>query len=139
MGGYVGAIDQGTTSTRFLIFDRGGVIVGAAQKEHEQIYPRPGWVEHDAAEIWRNTLSTIEDALASAGLLPSDLVSVGVTNQRETALLWDKKTGEPLGNAIVWQDTRTASFVEDLCRHGGQDRLRAKTGLPLATYFSGLK
>ncbi len=139
MRGFVGAIDQGTTSTRFLIFDRKGAIVGSAQKEHEQIYPKPGWVEHDATEIWRNTVSTMADALASAGLSASDLVSVGVTNQRETTLLWDSSTGEPLGNAIVWQDTRTDRFVTELSKEGGQDRLRGKTGLPLATYFSGLK
>ena len=137
--GFVGAIDQGTTSTRFLIFDRKGAIVGSAQKEHEQIYPKPGWVEHNASEIWRNTVSTMADALASAGLSASDLVSVGVTNQRETTLLWDSSTGEPLGNAIVWQDTRTDRFVTELGKDGGQDRLRGKTGLPLATYFSGLK
>ncbi len=139
MRGFVGAIDQGTTSTRFLIFDRKGVIVGAAQKEHEQIYPKPGWVEHNAAEIWRNTISTMADALASAGLSAADLASVGVTNQRESTLLWDRATGEPLGNAIVWQDTRTDRYVAELSREGGQDRLRGKTGLPLATYFSGLK
>ena len=139
MRGYVGAIDQGTTSTRFLIFDRNGAIVGSAQKEHEQIYPKPGWVEHNALEIWRNTVSTMADALASAGLSASDLISVGVTNQRETTLLWDSSTGEPLGNAIVWQDTRTDRFVSELGKDGGQDRLRGKTGLPLATYFSGLK
>ena len=139
MRGFVGAIDQGTTSTRFLIFDRKGAIVGSAQKEHEQIYPKPGWVEHNATEIWRNTVSTMADALASAGRSASDLLSVGVTNQRETTLLWDRSTGEPLGNAIVWQDTRTDRFVTELGRDGGQDRLRGKTGLPLATYFSGLK
>jgi glycerol kinase len=139
MRGFVGAIDQGTTSTRFLIFDRKGAIVGSAQKEHEQIYPKPGWVEHNATEIWRNTVSTMADALASAGLSASDLVSVGVTNQRETTLLWDRATGEPFGNAIVWQDTRTDRFVTELGKDGGQDRLRGKTGLPLATYFSGLK
>ena len=139
MRGFVGAIDQGTTSTRFLIFDRKGAIVGSAQKEHEQIYPKPGWVEHNATEIWRNTVSTMADALASAGLSASDLVSVGVTNQRETTLLWDRATGEPLSNAIVWQDTRTDRFVTELGKDGGQDRLRGKTGLPLATYFSGLK
>ncbi len=139
MRGLVGAIDQGTTSTRFLIFDRKGAIVGSAQKEHEQIYPKPGWVEHNATEIWRNTVSTMADALASAGLSASDLVSFGVTNQRETTLLWDRVTGEPLGNAIVWQDTRTDGLVTELGKGGGQDRLRGKTGLPLATYFSGLK
>ncbi len=139
MGGYVGAVDQGTTSTRFLIFDRKGAVVGTAQKEHEQIYPKPGWVEHNATEIWRNTVATIEGALAAAKLASSDLVSVGITNQRETAVLWDRRTGEPLANAIVWQDTRTDGLVAELCRDGGQDRLRAKTGLPIATYFSGLK
>ncbi len=136
---FVGAIDQGTTSTRFLIFDRKGAIVGSAQKEHEQIYPRPGWVEHSASEIWRNTVSTIADALESARLTASDLAAVGVTNQRETTLLWDRRTGEPLCNAIVWQDTRTDTLVSELGRDGGQDRLRGKTGLPLATYFSALK
>jgi glycerol kinase len=139
MGSYVGAIDQGTTSTRFLIFDRKGAIIAAAQKEHEQIYPKPGWVEHNPAEILRNTVSTIEEAMASARIAASDLVSIGVTNQRETALLWDRRTGETLGNALVWQDTRTEGLVRELSRDGGQDRLRAKTGLPLATYFSGLK
>jgi glycerol kinase len=139
MGQYAGAIDQGTASTRFIIFDRQGAIAGSAQKEHEQIYPKPGWVEHNAAEIWRNTLSTIADALASADLVPRDLVSVGIANQRETTLLWDRRTGEPLSNARVWQDTRTANLVASLRAQGGQDRLRQKTGLPLATYFSGLK
>ncbi len=139
MSRYVGAIDQGTSSTRFLIFDRRGAIVGSAQKEHQQIYPKPGWVEHDGAEIWRNTVSTISEALRSARVTPSDLVSVGITNQRETVVLWDRLSGEPLANAIVWQDTRTDNLVAELCKDGGQDRLRAKTGLPLSTYFSGLK
>src|SRR5271166_6248468 len=124
MSRYAGAIDQGTTSTRFLIFDRRGATVGSAQREHEQIYPKPGWVEHNAAEIWRNTVSTISDALASAKLVPSDLISVGIANQRETALLWDRRTGEPFANAIVWQDTRTDNLVAGLCKDGGQDRLR---------------
>ncbi|MFZ1108234.1 MAG: glycerol kinase GlpK [Rhodomicrobium sp.] len=136
---FVGAIDQGTTSTRFLIFDRKGAIVGSAQKEHEQLYPKPGWVEHNPMEIWRNTAATIADALAGAGLSASDLAAVGVANQRETTVLWDRRTGEPLYNAIVWQDTRTARLVTEFSKDGGQDRLRAKTGLPLATYFSGLK
>ncbi|WP_029003116.1 glycerol kinase GlpK [Azorhizobium doebereinerae] len=136
---YVGAIDQGTTSTRFIVFDRKGRIVSTAQREHEQIYPRPGWVEHNPLEIWLNTRTVIFDALERRGLSPSDLAAVGVTNQRETALLWDRKTGEPLYNAIVWQDTRTDQLVARYAAEGGQDRLRAKTGLPLATYFSGLK
>ena len=135
---FVGAIDQGTTSTRFLIFDRKGAIVGSAQKEHEQLYPKPGWVEHNPMEIWRNTAATIADALAGAGLSASDLAAVGIANQRETTVLWDRRTGEPLHNAIVWQDTRTARLWQS-SKDGGQDRLRAKTGLPLATYFSGLK
>lgn len=139
MGRFVGAIDQGTTSTRFLIFDRKGAIIGSAQKEHEQLYPKPGWVEHNPMEIWRNTAATIADALAGAGLSASDLAAVGVANQRETTVLWDRRTGEPLYNAIVWQDTRTARRVTALSKEGGQDRLRAKTGLLLATYFSGLK
>ncbi len=139
MSKYVGAIDQGTTSSRFILFDRKGQIVSVAQKEHEQIYPRAGWVEHDAKEIWANTRSVISLALDKKGLTPADLAAVGVTNQRETALLWDKRTGEPLYNAIVWQDTRTDQLVGRYAAEGGQDRLRAKTGLPLATYFSGLK
>jgi glycerol kinase len=139
MNTFVGAIDQGTTSTRFLIFDRKGAIIGSAQKEHEQIYPKPGWVEHNAMEIWRNTAATIAEALAGAGLSASGLAAIGVTNQRETTVLWDRRTGEPLHNAIVWQDTRTARLVTELSRDDGRDRLRAKTGLPLATYFSGLK
>lgn len=136
---YVGAIDQGTTSSRFILFDRKGQIVSVAQKEHEQIYPRPGWVEHDAREIWANTRSVISLALDKKGLTVADLAAVGVTNQRETAVLWDKRTGQPLYNAIVWQDTRTDQLVARYAAEGGQDRLRAKTGLPLATYFSGLK
>ncbi len=136
---YVGAIDQGTTSTRFIVFDRKGQIFSVAQREHEQIYPRPGWVEHNAVEIWLNTRTVILEALEKKGLSTSDLAAVGVTNQRETALLWDRKTGEPLYNALVWQDTRTDQLVARYAKEGGQDRLRTKTGLPLATYFSGLK
>ncbi|PYE87172.1 glycerol kinase GlpK [Phyllobacterium leguminum] len=136
---YVGAIDQGTTSSRFIVFDRKGEIISLAQKEHEQIYPKPGWVEHDATEIWRNTTAVIGEALRKAGLTASDLVAVGITNQRETTLLWDRHTGVPLYNALVWQDTRVDQLVAGLEREGGKDRLRAKTGLPLASYFSGLK
>lgn len=139
MSRYVGAIDQGTTSTRFIIFDHKGTIISAAQKEHEQIYPKPGWVEHNAIEIWRNTVSTMEEALSSASLGAHDLSAIGIANQRETAVLWDSRTGMPLHNALVWQDTRTEGLVAELSRAGGQDRLRASTGLPLATYFSGLK
>jgi len=139
MAHYVGAIDQGTTSSRFIVFDKAGTIVSVAQKEHEQIYPKPGYVEHDPLEIWRNTQAVIEEALAKKGLKPQDLAAVGITNQRETTLIWDRKTGKPLHNALVWQDTRVDSFVEELAKDGGHDRLRGKTGLPLASYFSGLK
>ena len=136
---YVGAIDQGTTSSRFIVFDRTGTIIAVDQKEHEQIMPRAGWVEHDANEIWRNTGNVITGALAKAGLSPSDLAAVGITNQRETSMVWNRRTGEPIHNAIVWMDTRTDQLVAKFGREGGQDRLRAQTGLPLATYFSGLK
>ena len=139
MSTYIGAIDQGTTSTRFIVFDRAGRIVSVAQKEHEQIFPQPGWVEHDATEIWRRTGEVIEAAMKQKGLRPADLAAIGITNQRETTVVWDRKTGHPVYNALVWQDTRVDSYVTELARHGGPDRLRAKTGLPLATYFSGLK
>ncbi len=136
---YVGAIDQGTTSSRFIVFDRKGTIVSVAQKEHQQIYPNPGWVEHNPEEILRNTEEVIGDALKKAGLTPADLTAVGITNQRETTVVWDKKTGKPLYNALVWQDTRVNQMVAEYAKDGGQDRLRSKTGLPLASYFSGLK
>ena len=136
---YVGAIDQGTTSSRFIVFDKAGNIVSVAQKEHKQIYPKPGWVEHDPLEILHNTNEVIGAALARADLSASDLVSVGITNQRETTLIWDKSTGKPLYNALVWQDTRVDQLCAEYAKNGGQDRFRAKTGLPLASYFSGLK
>ena len=136
---YVGAIDQGTTSTRFIVFDRAGRIVASAQREHQQIYPRPGWVEHDPVEIWRNTEQVIADAMRTGGLRASDLAAIGITNQRETAIVWERRTGAPVCNAIVWQDTRVADAVAELARDGGADRFRGKTGLPLATYFSALK
>jgi len=139
MSGYIGAIDQGTTSTRFILFDERSEIVASAQKEHRQSYPKPGWVEHDPWEIWQNTRQVIAEALARAGLSHPDLVAIGITNQRETTLLWDRRTGQPLYPAIVWQDTRVAERVAAYARDGGQDRFRAKTGLPLATYFSALK
>jgi glycerol kinase len=139
MASHVGALDQGTTSTRFMIFDHGGNVVSIDQKEHEQIYPKPGWVEHDPLEIWERCQEVTRGALEKANLRASDLVAVGITNQRETALVWDRTTGKPVYNAIVWQDTRTDEIVGELARDGGQDRLRAKTGLPLATYFSGPK
>jgi len=139
MSRYIGAIDQGTTSSRFIVFDRDGTIVSVAQKEHAQIYPQPGWVEHDPLEIWRNTQEVIGAALAREGLQAADLAAVGITNQRETTLLWDKRSGQPLHNALVWQDTRTAQYLPAYSRDGGQDRFRDTTGLPLATYFSALK
>jgi glycerol kinase len=139
MAEYIGAIDQGTTSTRFLVFDRGGRIVASAQKEHRQIYPRPGWVEHDPEEIWARTREVIAEAMAQRSLKPADLAALGITNQRETTVLWDRHSGKPLANAIVWQDMRVAEAVSEFSREGGPDRFRAKTGLPLATYFSGLK
>lgn len=136
---YVGAIDQGTTSSRFIVFDKTGAIVTMAQKEHRQIYPRPGWVEHDPQEIIANTNEIIGAALARAGLSAHNLAAVGITNQRETTLLWNKNTGKPLHNALVWQDTRVDHYVTELMADGGQDKFRALTGLPLASYFSGLK
>ena len=139
MSRLIGALDQGTTSTRFIIFDRQGRIVAIAQREHRQIYPKPGWVEHDPMEIWRNTDAVMADALAKAGIAATDLKAVGITNQRETTVLWDRATGRPLHNALVWQDTRADHLVAEFAADGGQDRFRAKTGLPLASYFSGLK
>ncbi len=136
---YIGAIDQGTTSTRFMVFDQRGRVIAAEQCEHAQIMPQPGWVEHDAGEIWAKTQTVVAGALAKAGLTTADLAAVGITNQRETAVLWDKVSGQPVHNALVWMDTRTSDLVAQLEQDGGQDRLRAKTGLPLATYFSGLK
>ncbi len=138
MADYVGAIDQGTTSTRFMIFDRGGNVIGVDQKEHEQIYPKAGWVEHDPMEIWARTTDVVSGALAKANITSADLAAVGITNQRETTLVWDRHTGQPVYNALVWQDTRQQDIV-DMVADGNQDRLREKTGLPLATYFSGTK
>ena len=139
MADYVGAIDQGTASTRFMIFDHAGSVVAEDQRQHQQICPRPGWVEHDPAEIWENTVAVIDGALAKAGLVPTELAAVGIANQRETTVIWDRKTGQPVANAIVWQDTRTAELCESLADKEGPDRFRAATGLPLATYFAGPK
>ena len=139
MARYIGAIDQGTTSSRFIVFDREGNTVASAQREHRQIFPRPGWVEHDPIEIWRNTCAVIGEALRAGHLTPRDLAAVGITNQRETTVLWDRATGEPVHNALVWQDTRVDPLVAEFARDGGQDRFRAQTGLPLASYFSALK
>jgi glycerol kinase len=137
---YVAAIDQGTTSTRCMVFDKSGSVVSVSQMEHEQIFPRAGWVEHNAKEIWDNTREVISGALAKGNLSPSQIEAVGITNQRETALVWDRTTGEPVYNAIVWQDTRTGKICDELAAlGGGADRYKAKVGLPLATYFSGPK
>jgi glycerol kinase len=139
MAKYAAALDQGTTSTRAMIFDHSGKVVSVAQKEHEQIFPKPGWVEHDPQEIWARSQEVLDEALSSAGATADDIAGLGITNQRETAVVWDKSTGEPVMNAIVWQDTRTDRLVDELSREGGQDRFRPQTGLPVATYFSGPK
>ena len=132
---YIGAIDQGTTSTRFMIFDQAGKVIGADQKEHRQIYPQAGWVEHDPLEILERTREVVRGALGKSGVQAADIAALGITNQRETAVIWEKATGRPLCNAIVWQDTRTDQICSELAAQGGQDRFRAKVGLPLATYF----
>ena len=139
MSQYVGALDQGTSSTRFIIFDQAGRPIALDQREHRQIYPAEGWVEHDPLEILERSDQVIKAALAKAGLRPADLVAVGITNQRETTVIWDRSTGRPIHNAIVWQDTRTAGIVAELAADGGADRFRPSSGLPLATYFSGPK
>ncbi len=139
MAKYAAALDQGTTSTRCMIFDHGGQVVSVIQKEHEQIYPKPGWVEHDANEIWSRTQEVIDEAMQDAGASADDIAGVGITNQRETTLVWDRNTGEPVHNALVWQDTRTDRLVDEFSRDGGQARFQEKVGLPLATYFSGPK
>ena len=139
MADYVGALDQGTTSTRFIVFDRSGSPSACAQKEHQQICLRPGWVEHDAEEIWFRTQQVIAEAMAQLNLAPKDLAAIGITNQRETTVLWDRKTGRPVSNAVVWQDTRVGEMVAEMAAAGGPDRFRARTGLPLSTYFSSLK
>ncbi|MCS7325646.1 MAG: glycerol kinase GlpK [Anaerolineae bacterium] len=139
MAKYVGAIDQGTTSTRFMVFDHAGQVIAVHQLEHQQIYPQPGWVEHNPLEIWERTQQVIKGALEKSKIDAADLAAIGVTNQRETTVVWDRRTGKPFYNAIVWQCTRTKDMCDELAREGGQDRFRAKTGLPIATYFSGPK
>src|SRR3954452_22434477 len=139
MSSFIAAIDQGTTSTRLILFDRDGQIVSSDQREHEQIHRQAGWVEHDALEIWNRTQEVIEGALASAEASPGDVAAIGITNQRETAVLWDRETGRPLHNAIVWQDTRTAALVRELAGEEGPDGRRDAVGLRLSTYFSGPK
>jgi glycerol kinase len=139
MAKYAAALDQGTTSTRFMVFDHGGQVVEIDQREHEQIYPKPGWVEHDPMEIWQRSEEVIKEGLQKGGISPGDIAAVGVTNQRETTVVWEKNSGKPVYNAIVWQDTRTDKICNELSQDGGQDRFRPKTGLPIATYFSGPK
>ena len=146
MSRYVASIDQGTTSTRCLLFDQAGQVVASEQQEHRQILPRAGWVEHDPVEVWHNTREVCAGALARVDLSPGDIVAVGIANQRETTVVWDRATGEPVCNALVWQDTRTDAICAELGAlgddgaHGdGAQRYRARTGLPLATYFAGPK
>lgn len=136
---YIAAIDQGTTSSRCIVFDHDGRIVSVEQKEHEQIFPKPGWVEHRALEIWENVQEVVAGALAKAEITKEHVKAIGITNQRETTLLWDRTTGEPVHNAIVWQDTRTDALCRELGRNVGQDRFRRETGLPLSSYFAGPK
>ena len=139
MPDFVGSVDQGTTSTRFMIFDHAGNEVARHQLEHEQILPRAGWVEHNPVEIWERTSAVIQTALGKAGLTSSDLAALGITNQRETTVVWDRRTGRPYYNAIVWQDTRTDKIASALERNGHGDTIRHKAGLPPATYFAGGK
>src|SRR6187551_2926906 len=139
MSALIGAIDQGTSSTRFIVFDDSSRIVASSQMEHAQIYPRPGWVEHDPLEIWRNTETVIADAMRSAQLQPQDLAALGITNQRETTVVWDRRSGAPLSNALVWQDTRVADYIPSLSSRLGAEFFRSRTGLPLSSYFSSLK
>jgi glycerol kinase len=139
MPDYIAALDQGTTSTRFIVFTRAGRIAASAQEEHEQIYPQPGWVEHDPAEIWRRTQEVIAKAMERAAISRRDLAAIGITNQRETTVLWDRHTGLPAHHALVWQDMRTADSVTEFSRAGSPDRFRRQTGLPISTYFSSLK
>ena len=136
---YLGAVDQGTTSTRFIIFEPSGKMVACEQHEHKQIYPKPGWVEHDPEEIWHRTQEVMARSMQQRGLQPSDFAAIGITNQRETTVIWERDTGRAVHNAIVWQDTRVADLVSNFSKRGGQDRFRERTGLPLSTYFSSLK
>jgi glycerol kinase len=139
MAKFAAALDQGTTSSRAMVFNHEGRVESVAQKEHEQIYPKPGWVEHDPKEIWARSQEVLDEALEAAGASTDDIAGLGITNQRETTVVWDRNTGEPVMNALVWQDTRTDKLVDQLSADGGQDRFRSKVGLPLATYFSGPK
>src|ERR1700685_858693 len=137
MAKYLGALDQGTTSTRFMVFDRSGEVIASAQKEHEQIYPGPGLVEHRPLEIWKRTSEVIDEACTRQAFRASEIKCIGITNQRETTIIWDRRTGVPVMNALVWQDTRVGEYVARFALEGGQNRFCEQTGLPLATYFSG--
>ena len=139
MPSYVAAIDQGTTSTRLILFDDSGSVAAVEQREHSQLHPHAGWVEHDPAQVWQRTREVIDGALAAAAATAGDVAAIGITNQRETTVVWDRRSGEPVHNAIVWQDTRTAALVHELAGDEGTDRLRESVGLPLSTYFSGPK
>ena len=139
MAKYAAALDQGTTSSRAMVFNHEGRVESVSQKEHEQIYPKPGWVEHDPKEIWARSQEVLDEALSAAGASTDDVAGLGITNQRETKVVWDRNTGEPIHNALVWQDTRTDKIVDELSADGGQARFQETVGLPLATYFSGPK
>ena len=136
---YILSLDQGTTSSRAIVFDHDGAILAVGQKEFQQIFPKPGWVEHDPGEIWATQVAVAIEALARARLRPRDIAAIGITNQRETTVVWDRETGEPVYNAIVWQDRRTADFCERLKRDGHEDFIRERTGLVIDAYFSGSK
>ncbi len=136
---YILALDQGTTSSRSIVFDDKGKPIATAQKEFRQIFPKPGWVEHDATEIWNTQLATARQALKKAGLKASEIAAIGITNQRETTVVWDRRTGKPISNAIVWQDRRTAAFCDSLKKHGHAGRLQKTTGLVIDAYFSASK
>lgn len=139
MDGYILAIDQGTTGTKVLIFDHDANIKALAYSEFTQHYPRPGWVEHDAEEIWTVSINLVAEALSKANIQASEVRAIGITNQRETSMMWDRKTGQPIGRAIVWQDRRTAGICDDLKSQGLEDVFRRKTGLVVDAYFSGTK
>ena len=136
---YIMSLDQGTTSSRCILFDHAGTICSTAQKEFRQIFPQPGWVEHDAMEIWRTTLEVTKNAMEKLGAEASDIAAIGITNQRETTVIWDKETGMPIYNAIVWQCRRTAGMIDELVEKGYSDMIRKKTGLVPDAYFSGSK
>ena len=136
---YIMSLDQGTTSSRCILFDKAGNICASVQKEFRQIYPQPGWVEHDANEIWDTTLEVSRAAMAKLGVEAADIAAIGITNQRETTVIWDKETGEPIANAIVWQCRRTSDIIDDLVKQGYADTIRQKTGLEPDAYFSGSK